>query len=236
MPGDLRINQWAIERYHRYFADQLQLIRSIRNHHYQKTLFVAVLDTFSRAAVPEKKSKNRERFVDFVQGWGGWPEAGRVSLPQLAGNLAGHPALADGRLAAAVQRRLDQWQPGRIYRATEDPPKDELAGFLSSKEEQQLLDGHTHLSLLWAYRNVLVHEFREPGYDMGVLGDDATPYYMSMDDERGDNRWELAYPTNFFIALCERSLVNLKRHFERHGLDPYAFYEFGSTWKRSTPG
>jgi hypothetical protein len=227
------VNQAAIESFVKYFSDQLRLIGALPNHHYRKTLFVAVLDTLSRAAVPHLKDKNRERFLGFVEGWSDWQEAGRVSLPQLAGNLATLPAFRDGRLAAEVRRRLEQWKIGEIYHASKDPVKDDLGAFAASDDERRLVDGHTHLSLLWVYRNVLVHEFREPGYDMGVLGDDPSPYYMNMDDENGVPRWELAYPTTFFAALCDRALANLKRHLEAKDLDPYAFYEFGSIWRRA---
>ena len=103
-------------------------------------------------------------------------------------------------------------------------------GFATTPEEQRQVDRHTHLNLLWVYRNNLVHEFREPGYDMGVIGDE--PYYMGMEDEQGISRWELAYPTTFFAALAERALANLTKQLDGKDLDPYAFYEFGSVWKR----
>jgi len=35
---------------------------------------------------------------------------------------------------------------------------------------------------------------------------------MVMDDEQGQLRWELAYPTTFFAALAERAFHNLQRH------------------------
>jgi hypothetical protein len=81
---------------------------------------------------------------------------------------------------------------------------------------------------------MLVHEFREPGYNMGVLGNDASPYYVRMEDERSLSRWELAYPTTFFVTLAERAVANLRKHLEAKDLDPYTFYEFGSTWRRLT--
>jgi len=227
-----RVNQAAIESFTKYFADQLRLIRTLENHHYRKTLFVAVLDTLSRAAVPHLKDKNRERFLGLVEGWGDWPEVGRVSLPQLAGNLADHPEVANSRFAAEVRRQLQEWKDGRIYHASDDPSKEELLKITENANERKLVEAHTHLNLLWIYRNMLVHEFREPGYDMGVLGDDLSPYYMAMEDEEGVRRWELAYQTTFFVALCDRTLANLKTHLEAKDLDPYAFYEFGSIWKR----
>lgn len=227
-------NQAAIDGFTQYFANQLRLIGALESHHYRKTLFVAVLDTLSRAAVPHLKDKNRERFLGFVEGWADWPEAGRVSLPQLAGNLLGHAELAKTRLASEVRRRLHEWKDGHVYHASDDPPKEELLEFAANAEERKVVEGHTHLNLLWVYRNTLVHEFREPGYDMGVLGDDPSPYYMTMEDEEGVSQWELAYPTTFFAALCDRALANLKKHLEVEDLDPYGFYEFGSIWKRVT--
>ena len=75
-------------------------------------------------------------------------------------------------MAVEVRRRLDEWNhDGRIYHASDDPAKEELIAFTATAEEQMLVDRHTYLNLLWVYRNNLVHEFREPGYDMGVIGD-----------------------------------------------------------------
>lgn len=228
----MRDRRAAIESFVSYFTDQLRTIGDLKSHHYRKTLYVAVLDTLSRAAVPHLKNKNRERFLGFVEGWGDWPEAGRVSLPQLARHLGERPEFAKGRLAEEVRRRLHEWKDGYIYHASDDPPKDDLIGLAASAAERTLVEGHTHLSLLWVYRNMLVHESREPGYDMGVLGEDPSPYYMSMENERGVSRWELTYPTTFFVALAERGLANLRKHLEAEDLDPYTFYEFGSIWKR----
>jgi len=225
-------NQAAVETFVKYFADQLRLIGEVTHHQYRKTLFVGVVDTLSRAGVPELKDRNKERFIRFVERFAEWAEAGRVSMPQLAGNLAEQADLVHGRLAEEVDRRLTGWKDGHIYHASDDPLKDEILAFAVNDAERRLVEAHTHLSLLWVYRNMLVHEFREPGYDMGVLGDDPSPYYMGMDDEEGLFRWELAYPTTFFAALAERALVNLKRHLEANDLDPYSFYEFGSIWKR----
>ena len=231
MSGMKGTNEAAVDRFVGYFADQLQRIESIESHHYRKTLFVAVIDTLSRAAIPQLKDKNRDRFLGFVDGWGDWPERGRVSLPQLIGNLEREKVFAKGRLGKEVSQRLGVWQDGRIYHAADDPAKEELLECAADERERQLVERHTHLSLLWVYRNVLVHEFREPGYDMGVLGDDPDPYYM-MHGEEGASRWELAYPTTFFAALAMRALANLKKHLEANDLDPYAFYEFGSIWKQ----
>jgi hypothetical protein len=228
--GKKGANSAAIEMFVEYFANQLRRIGALESHHYRKTLFVAVMDTLSRAALPHVKDKNRERFLGFVDGCGDWSERGRVSLPQLMGNLARVKELAEGRLGVEVRRRLGAWQNGRIYHAADDPAKDELLEFAADDRERRLIEQHIHLSLLWVYRNMLVHEFREPGYDMGVLGGDA-PYYM-MQGEEGVSRWELAYPTTFFAALAERALANLEKHLQATDLDPYGFYEFGSTWKQ----
>jgi len=71
------VNQAAIDTFNKYFADNLRLIGEVANHLYRKILFVGVLDTLSRAALPELKDKNRERFLGFVEGCGDWPDHGR---------------------------------------------------------------------------------------------------------------------------------------------------------------
>jgi hypothetical protein len=55
---------------------------------------------------------------------------------------------------------------------------------------------------------------------------------MVMGESRRDARWELAYPTTFFASLTARTPRNLKTYLESNDLDPYAFSEFGTIWKR----
>jgi hypothetical protein len=64
----------------------------------------------------------------------------------------------------------------------------------------------------------------------GQLDDDPTPYYMNMQNNRGHDQWELAYPVNFFACLAHTALADLRAYLEKHQLNPYEAYKFGSHW------
>lgn len=117
-------------------------------------------------------------------------------------------------------------------RIHDDAEMSEIIKFAATSAEEQALTSNQHIYLLYEYRNALVHEFREPGYDFGNLGDDPTPYYMDIQNEQGAHHWDLGYPAPFFALLAERALLNLKAHCEKNGIDPYTAYEFGSRWRR----
>jgi hypothetical protein len=68
----------------------------------------------------------------------------------------------------------------------DNPLGGKLLQFAHSADERTLVDGRTHLSLLWAHRNMFAHEFREPAYDMGVLGDDPTSDSITMENEEAE--------------------------------------------------
>lgn len=218
-------NAHLIDSYCSYFLQHLGTITRLPDTMYRKALMVIVLDTLAVARVGRRVG-NRERFVELVSTSCDWADAARVSLPQLSAHLS-----AGSRLGREVQDRLRAWQVGRVYTIEADPISSDLVPFASDKTECKIIVEQQHINLLYQYRNMLVHEFREPGYDMGMIGDDGTPYYMSMNDEAGRERWELGYPFNFFARLVERALVNLKAHLSANDLDPYSLYEFGSTWR-----
>ncbi len=221
--------QHLIDGYCSYFAAQLKTIQSVPDTMQRKLLTVAVLDTFARARVPQIKG-NGKRFVEMVRALCDWKDAERISLVQLALTLAGSSTRSSA-LARETEQKLLAWEVGRVVRITEDPEMGELIKFANTDTEKRLLVDHQHINLLYVYRNSLVHEFREPGYDMGNLNDDPTPYYMNMDVEYGRHQWELAYPGNFFGYLAERALVNLRDYLERNGVNPYEAYDFGSRWR-----
>jgi hypothetical protein len=223
-------NEGKIDAYIRYFEGELKLIFALPNPLYRKILAVGVIDTLGRARHPNVGA-NRARFLRTVEDLAGWPDMGRVSLPQLWFQLGHQPELIEGQLADEVSRLLLSWEEGRVYQIVADPLFETLAPLARQPAESRMLLECRHLELLYAYRNVLIHEFREPGYDMGVLADDPTPYYMGVDDEQGVGRWELAYPTNFFEIITRRILRNLRAYLEVNDIDPYTLYQFGSMWR-----
>lgn len=136
-----------------------------------------------------------------------------------------------GDLTTAVNRQLAALQYGRIYRLATDPMFPELEPIAATDQERKLLRDCRHTHRLYAYRNHLVHEFREPGHGIEFSDDGSSPYYHGRTDEAARESWELVYPIGFFRLLAHRSLATLKTYLLQADLDPYACYHFGSPWR-----
>ncbi len=223
-------NAGAIEQYCQYFEEKLAEVSSIPPALFQKILLMAILDTLARARSPKTRD-NKKRFSALVRQCAEWPDAERISLPQLSLLLRGRASLADSLLPQEVENRLGDWEYGRIYRLENDPRSEDLERFASTTEEQKLINDCRHVHRFYTYRCYLVHEFREPGYGMEISDDSDSPYYHGMSETGGVETWELVYPVGFFRLLAKRSLFNLKRYLLENDLDPYSFYEFGSPWR-----
>ena len=118
-----------------------------------------------------------------------------------------------------------------------DPLITDIEHLVSTEEEMKLLRESTHSSLLYLYRNHLVHEFREPGHGIEMDQRDTSPYYHGLTHltARRENKetWELVYPLGFFMQLVLTSLNSLRHYLLKNDLDPYSFYKFGTIWKRT---
>lgn len=84
----------------------------------------------------------------------------------------------------------------------------DIEQYASTEEEKELLRESTHSSLLYVYRNHLVHEFREPGHGMEMDQRNVFPYYhsltrLSVAGERSKDTWELVYPLGFLANRFE---------------------------------
>lgn len=223
-------NAAAIEQYSQYFEEKLGEVSAIRHALFQKVLLVAILDTLARARSPKTRD-NKKRFLALIRQCADWPDAERISLPQLSMLLRDRAALTANLLAREVEKRLDAWEYGRIYRLEKDSRPEDLEHFVHTTEERNLVKNCRHVHRLYTYRCYLVHEFREPGHGMEISDDGNSPYYHGMSDLAGSDTWELVYPVGFFRLLAKRSLFNLKRHLLEFDLDPYSFYQFGSPWR-----
>ncbi len=223
-------NAGAIEQYCQYFEEKVAEVSAIRPALFQKVLLMAILDTLARARSP-KTQGNKKRFLGLIRQCAEWPDAERISLPQLSLLLRDRAALTASLFAREVENRLGAWEYGRIYRLEKDSRPEDLEPFAHTTEERNLVKDCRHVHRFYTYRCYLVHEFREPGHGMEISDDGDSPYYHGMSDLAGSATWELVYPVGFFRLLAKRSLSNLKRHLLDNDFDPYSFYEFGSPWR-----
>jgi hypothetical protein len=213
--------------YYRQVAETAKIIpRERHGGTLRKLSLVAVIDSLAKAVYPRRG--NRDRFTRTIQRFGEWPDASRVSLPHLQALLSIVPDPEFEELRKFVAERIRAWSPGDFVDVSRDLeietarskwPKDNA---LKSPVGDVTLEALQHSHLLYAYRNLLVHEFRDLPDPMSRHERD-TPVYLtriSMDAEVDVPRWYLYYPTGFFQALTERIIGRVGEYLTSNGLDP----------------
>lgn len=226
-------NRERIENYCSHFDTQILQLKKLESRLHKKVLLMVILDTLSRARYSEVQ-KNNERFMLMIDNCAGWQEGSRISLNNLALSLTNS---TPSKLREHAVASISRWNEGEMPGLEVDPFKSELECLAATDQEKQSLKESRHSSLLYIYRNHLIHEFREPGAGMETDQRDTSPYYHRMTHLHADGHneresWELVYPLGFFVTLVTSCLKNLKHHLMQNDLDPYSFYKFGTLWSR----
>ncbi|MBQ4798964.1 hypothetical protein J8L73_07445 [Pseudoalteromonas sp. MMG006] len=220
-----------------------------------KLLLCSIFDSLSIAAFPNETAVGK-RYRQTVSKHSGWAYHDRVSLLQLCGVLDGlsqvpssfsalncwaqtekHKrfAVSNGLLSShkgleadpTLQEVLAEWPHQSI-----DQPEKLDGKFLPSK--------FTHKNMLWMYRNKLAHEFSLPGTGAeSPFRMEFAPYYQEVsmlsdiDPVSGlifSNRWELVYPTGFFVQIAKSSLESIFTDYRISGTNPFLSYQESSLW------
>jgi hypothetical protein len=162
---------------------------------------------------------------------GSWPEASWVSAPVLLKRLRGG---ADTPLVLELEKRAasHSTDSGGSYELADfDAPKSVFLALAQPDQEGSVVEGATHINLLWSFRNFLIHEYREPGYAMEAFGEESSnPCYHGYLE---DPDWHLLYPVGFFIALLQRILESLEAHYVRRGSSPFEKVYDTTAWQLS---
>ncbi|MCJ7547481.1 MAG: hypothetical protein MUP30_11765 [Deltaproteobacteria bacterium] len=195
---------------------------------YRKTLLIVGIDTlagirFPRAYFPDLYyRKNRMRFIRFLKEVAQWTEGESVSIPFLDERLD-KANLGDGTLGRYLKNKLahfDVTAGGQLMLSHVDEPAEQLLPYVTSEKEKTELFDLQHYSMLYRYRNSLVHGYREPGSAMEIDSLSSEPYYHSYTD---DNRWFLVYPMQMFENIFRSSIQGLKAYLIKNGIDPYGY-------------
>ncbi len=207
---------------------------------YHKTLCACMLDMLAKAAY--RSNNNRERYTKLLRKFSGWPHAERVSLPHLDALLRTYPEIPCAELRELVEERFT-WKPGFCPKLHLDPDYSEVSQKWPKIEKPfgSLRAEHLrHDSLFYLYRNSLVHEVRSPGFAFEEE-DDKEPYYhsyspLSIDHagkwsiEQGEERWELVYPTRFFLSIVDKTMDQFEKYCKTENWDPIAPFYSGNYW------
>jgi hypothetical protein len=235
-----------IDRFTEHFRKQVAEIQKLTTEHqelYRKILYVSVLDTLAGSVLP--KRSNRERFTYFLQRFCDWTDGNRVSLPHLMQLLKKNPDPAFQKLrewTITKYKSLPAFLTGHSD-ISDDPQFDDVKRMWPTSADHRTpiegvdLNALTHFQLLYVYRNMLVHEFRAPGYGMEFGEDDDKPFYHSMGSMGATGAIvgttvELVYPQRFLHRLCNTGLTRIREYFIANELDPTDSFVFGTYWIR----
>ncbi|MCY4612102.1 MAG: hypothetical protein OXB94_00545 [Nitrospira sp.] len=197
---------------------------------YRKILYFVEIDTLSLAAFPSEKKDHKTRVMKFLDKCSNWSERNRVSAIQLKYSLKAK-GKNSGPLFKISNDRINEC--GTRIDASEDLTFEEVQSRASS-DDLKIVDQVRYDKLFYKYRNILIHEFREPGKYAIPSVDDLSPFSKEVEDaSTGEKTWELVFPVKFLKRLCERSIDGLEKYLIENNQDPYESYERGPLWLRS---
>ena len=219
-----------------HFHNQLQAILEIESSSnsrlYKKILLNLLLDALSRVTSNSNK-ENRKRFVSFISNFSEWKYLNNVSLPHLLKLLENVTDPEFSKLREFVYSTYSTWPKGAVITIDKDPPYEEVkklwpSGFGATINNIKI-EFLQHKYLFYEYRNILVHEFREPGHGI-EYEDDTEAFYHSANLDMKKETWELVYPLGFYTKICDNCINNLKNYLIKEKINPYSQYSYGSYW------
>lgn len=238
-----------IDRFKLYFENHLSDISRIDcNHntiHYQRILYMAVLDSLSKRIYPSEKNKSRMKKLlsDFSE----WKYINHISLPHLLRilNLVQDSAFTQLRQYAIIEQ--NKWIDGELVILDHDPTYIDICNkwpcnykyqfpTLPGTKRQLHLEELKHVNLFYNHRCNLIHEFKA----MGKLASDPEPdcishepYYgvlleFKSKQEKSITSWELEYPLTFYKEITSKCLENAINYLHLNQIDP--IQPQGSFW------
>ncbi|MDE0146645.1 MAG: hypothetical protein OXL95_12340 [Nitrospira sp.] len=196
---------------------------------YRKILYLVEVDTLSRAAFPSEKG-HKTRVMKFLDECSNWNERDRVSATHLELSLEKN-GKSSGLLFDLINDRINKC--GTRIDASGDLTFEEVKNVACS-DDLGIVDEARYAKLFYTYRNILIHEFREPGKSAIPSVDDLSPFSKAVEDaSTGEETWEFVFPVKFLARLCEGSIDGLEKYLIENNQDPYDSYEFGTLWSRS---
>lgn len=217
-----------IARFITYYEDVCERAQAITDGEFgrrvEKLCLVSVIDAVAKVVYPSRG--NRDRFTRVISTFGGWEASTRVSLPHLDALLGRSPEPDFEPLRLRARELVAGWIPGEFVQLDRDLPLAEARALwprdsgLRSVMGRVQLDYLQHAHLLYAYRNFLVHEFRDRP-DALEMDDTEHPIYIHMwDFDPAAAHWDVFYPTRFFGGLARRVVREVGDYLRRNDLDP----------------
>ena len=226
-------NEEAIDHYFQVVADAQAEALKLKSFHARITL-LALMDALSRAANPVGM-RNSDRFTTLIDQYTQWELSSSYSLRQLSFILDESSATSltpaiDG-LRAEIARRMQRFpMPGTlVYAMDVDPSTSDLQPFLTA-EITRCIERVRYPRLLWALRNSVVHELRNPGKGTDFKLGEPSPYYHIVIEDSGERTWELYIPNVLITTILTEAASNLKQHLTQIDRNPWDSFPYNPKW------
>lgn len=212
--------------------NHLQGEKFLKNH--KITLTFSLIETISSGVYGELYLSNSKRFQHFIKEFCEWEDANRVSLQQLAFLLEKTEDDEFQELKEHVSSQVKKYPPSSAVPFSYDSTIEEIKELMPNghtKINGVDINRITHGSLMWKYRNSLVHEARSIGSQ--ELFASEHPHYVHFtvfEEECEWKVWRICYPIEFFNNLVEIALRNVREHLIENERDPRKNYDFGELW------
>ncbi|MCC2525709.1 hypothetical protein [Vibrio coralliilyticus] len=245
-----------VDRFRGYYLGLIEVAESDVNladqKIHSKILCCSILDAISKSVFPDIAS-NGKRFTSLIRLCKSWQDSEKVSVLHLLRLLEITPSLSPEarELKDYIAQRYSGVFVSTNRLISNNFPISSDLDVTELLERWPILNGGPvkiggvrphqlkHVNMLWLYRNSLVHEYRHPGngVELGQYVPES-PFYqevstvLSFDDSKlhFTNRWELVYPSKFFLNLCKNALEVACEHHLEQGTSPFNGYSEGSYW------
>jgi hypothetical protein len=214
--------------------NQLQGDRFLNNH--KKTLLFSLLETMSKGVYGDTRN-NYKRFEKLIKEFCEWEDGKRVSVQQLNLLLEKTEEQDYETLKRYVRDKLSRYPISSPVPFNYDPTLEEIRPFIPDNKINDVgIDYFTHVSLLWKFRNTLVHEAR--GIGAQDLFDESVPHYIHYTQVARDNEgriiktryWQKLYPLQFFNDLVDKAITNIEPYLIQNEINPFEKYNFDPLW------
>jgi len=220
-----------ISRFFSHFRDILESLSDIsfsKNETViKKIVLCTMIDTFANAMFNSEK-KVGGKYIKVVKDNTTYEHWNKISIPQLHYKFKNNSEKLFDDLKAYTKNVLKN---RKNYSIDIDPTVLKLEKKLPTFKSQIM--SCSYISLFYTYRNILIHQMKEPGYPFENRVAEE-PFYQSVDDlDTKERTFQLVYPIRFFIRICCECIINLEKGFLKEQISPYDSFAFDDSWLKS---
>ena len=191
-----------------------------------------IIDTLSKAIHPKMNKNNSKRFQLFIEQYANWKDSERTSLPHIARLIEIIPDAFDIKLRDWIKTKISEWGYNAYVNVSNDPMISEIPDLwpktLPEPFKRFKLKMFQHRSLIYGFRNDLIHELKMSG-DGHESGKTNPYYYLTHVGPSFKSKayWRLYYPPGFMLKIAENSITAVEEYYKLTKKNPFDSFDYG---------